>query len=138
MAKKNNTKGTEANLEWTDETTLVGIPTIAFLPPKNFYFKVLEDKHKITIPKSGAYKDLDSDFFNKKDGDFVILNDDASVCYLSTITKVLFALNKYPELEHNQLFCPLALVFNDNSIDIFGQIICMLQPPQGMTVDDEY
>lgn len=133
MSKKKEFDGEK--IDWSEETTLVGIPTLALLPPKNFYFKVLEDKHKITIPKSGTYVDLDKDFFTKEDGDFVILNKDNSVCYISEITKILFGSNQYPELEYNQMFCPIALVFNDTTIDIFGQIICMLQPPQGMVVE---
>ena len=133
MSKK--TKFGGEKLDWSEETTLVGIPTLAFLPPKNFYFKVLEDRHKITVPKAGSYTDLDTDFFSKDDGDFVILDKDTSVCHISIITKILFGSNKYPELEYNQLFCPIALVFNDDTIDIFGQIICMLQPPQGMAAE---
>lgn len=125
--------GSEKTVNWSKEQTIVGIPTLAFLPSKNFYFKVQKDKHKITIPKSGAYKDLNKDYFSDEDGDFVILNDDNSVCYLSVITKILFASDKYPELKYNELFCPLALSFNDNTIDIFGQIISMLEPPAGET-----
>jgi hypothetical protein len=127
--------GGEKELNWSKEQTIVGIPTLALLPSKNFYFKVQKAKHKITIPKSGLYKDLNEDYFSEDDGDFVVFDEKNSVCYLSVITKVLFALDKYPELKYNELFCPLAISFNDTTIDIFGQIISMLEPPEGDVVD---
>ena len=124
------------SINWSKEQTIVGIPTLALLPSKDFYFKVNKDKHKITIPKSGKYKDLDKDYFSDEDGDFVVIDENNSVCYLSLITKILFATNKYPSLKYNELFCPLALSINDKTIDIFGQTITMLEPPEGKVADE--
>lgn len=126
MAKKEE-------LNWSEEVTLVGIPTMALLPSKNFYFKVLEDKHKITIPKSGKYKDLDKDFFDEDSGEFMIANADC--VNISAITKVLFGCSKYPALKDNELFCPISIIINKTTVDIFGQVVEMLEAPEGMIVD---
>ena len=120
-------------VNWSEETTLVGIPTMALLPSKNFYFKVLNDKHKFTIPNSGNFYDLDPDFFDQDSGSFEIIGKD--IVNISTITKVLFGAKKYPDLKSNQLFCPISMIINKNTIDIFGQVIEMLEVPEGMVVD---
>lgn len=114
------------------ETALVGIPTMCLLPPKNFYFKVEEEKHKLTIPKKGDYYDLDKDYFEKNDGSFVVVEDD--VVNISIITKVLFGAKKYPSLKSNQLFCPTTMVVNKDTVDIFGQVVEMLDVPTNMVV----
>jgi hypothetical protein len=62
-----------------EDNVLVGIPTMALLPPKNFYFKVKEDRHKITVPKSGKFSDLDKEFYSEADGNFSIVGDDKSL-----------------------------------------------------------
>ena len=123
--------------ETAENNTLVGIPTMAFLPPKNFYFRVKEDTHKITVPKSGTFYELDNDFFNKEDGEFVIINEEKTVVNISVITKILFGMNKYPDLKDNQLFCPISLSINSTTVDIFGQVVEMLEAPEGLTVDKQ-
>lgn len=117
-----------------EEGVLVGIPTMALLPPKNFYFKVKENRHKITIPKSGKFSDLDKEFYSEADGDFSIVGDDPNVINISIITKVLFGTCKYPLLEDNQLFCPISIMINEDTVDIFGQIVDMLEAPLDMTI----
>ena len=121
------------DVDWSKELTLVGIPTMALLPSKNFYFKVLEDKHKITIPKSGEYYDLDPDFFDKDSGSFDIASDNH--VNISAITKVLFGCSKYPDLKENELFCPISIAINKDTVDIFGQVVKMLEVPDGMVVE---
>jgi hypothetical protein len=126
----------ETNVSWSEESTLVGIPTMALMPAKNFYFKVLDAKHKITLKREGAFADLDSDFFSKDDGSFIIVNDDKTVINIANITKVLFGSSKYADLKENQLFCPISVVINKDTVDIFGQVVDMLEPPNGMTVEE--
>ena len=116
----------------TTETTLVGIPTMCLLPPKNFYFSVSEKKHKLTIPKKGNYYDIDKDYFEKDDGSFSIIDNE--VINISAITKVLFGSKQYPDLKSNQLFCPSTMIVNKDTIDIFGQVVEMLETPTGMVV----
>jgi hypothetical protein len=118
-----------------EDNVLVGIPTMALLPPKNFYFKVKEDRHKITVPKSGKFSDLDKEFYSEADGNFSIVGNDPNVINISIITKVLFGTCKYPLLKDNQLFCPISIVVNEDTVDIFGQIVDMLEAPLDMTVD---
>lgn len=120
-------------VEWSEETTLVGIPTMALLPARNFYFKVLNDKYKLTIPKSGDFYKLDKEFFDEDSGLFEIIGKES--VNISTITKVLFGTKSYPDLKHNQLFCPISMVVNGDNVDIFGQVVEMLEAPEGMTVD---
>jgi hypothetical protein len=132
MAKRkpNKNKEIEVSLvEWADPSTQVGTPTMVLLPSRNYYFKILEGNHKITIPRNGTYHELDSSFFSKEDGEFMLFNEENNVMYLPAITKVLFAVKKYPDLERNQLFAPIALVFKENEVDVLGQIIEIMDPP---------
>ena len=109
------------------EQLIVGVPTMGLLPARKYTFKVKEDTHKITIPIRGKLKDLDPDFFNTEEY-FEIVNDDKSIINFVMITKILFASSSYPSLEYNELFCPTRLVINDNTLDIYGQVVVMLNP----------
>jgi hypothetical protein len=90
---------------------------------------VLKGEHKITVPRSGKYSELAPEVFKEEAGEFNLLDEDSSIMYLPAISKVLFAVSKYPDLENNQLFAPIALIFNEDTVDIIGQIIEMLPPP---------
>lgn len=116
-------------VDWSIASTQVGTPTMVLLPARNYHFRILEGEHIITIPRKGTYHELDAKFFAKEDGDFNLLDEVNSLMYLPAITKVLFAVKKYPDLKSNQLFAPLALRFNKDTVDILGQVIEMLQPP---------
>ena len=103
-----------------------GIPTIAFVAANKYNFSVGKEKHKITIPRKGTYKDLDKDFFRMDDGEFEVADLEQGVVNLSSITKVLFGVNKYPNMQSNQIFCPISLTVNDDTVDILGQVVTML------------
>ncbi len=107
----------------------LGTPTMVMLPARNYRFKIVKDKHKITIPRKGKYFDLDSEFFNEESGEFNIFDGRSKVLYMPAISKVLFGVNCYPDLEPAQLFAPIALKFNKDNIEITGQVIEMLPPP---------
>jgi len=109
---------------WIDAQEVVGTPSMVLLPARNYKFKVLKDQYKISIPKRGDYNNIDPEFFDKKSGIFDLLNND--ILYLPSISKVLFATKKYPDLKTNQLFAPISIKFNDNSVDIFGQLLEMI------------
>lgn len=111
-----------------DIGTQVGTPTMVLLPARNYYFKVSEEEYTITIPRSGKYSDIDPEFFKEEEGEFNLYDGRSKIMYMPAITKVLFATKKYPSLDANQLFAPLALVFKKNTVDIVGQIVEMLEP----------
>ena len=117
-------------VDWADEAKQVGTPTIALLPARNYYFKVY-GKHKITIPRKGIYHELDPNFFSEADGEFNLLDEKNAVMYLPAISKILFATAQYPDLKDGELFAPIALKFNKDTVDIYGQIIGMLAPIGG-------
>ncbi len=106
----------------------VGTPTMAFFPARNYHFKVVKNKHTITVPRLGNYHELAPEVFPKDEGDFMLYDDKNSVMYLPSISKVLFAVEKYPDLKNNQLFMPIFLIFDKETVDIVGQIIEMLPP----------
>ena len=106
-----------------------GTPTIALFPARNYHFKVLKGEHKITIPRTGEYHKLDPEFFSEEEGAFMLYDDDSRTMYLPAISKVLFATSKYPDLKGNQLFLPIALIFEEETVDIIGQVIEMMPPP---------
>ena len=107
----------------------VGTPTLCLLPATNYLFKVHRKEYKITIPRKGVYNKIDPDLYTEEDGEFIILDEKSSVMYLPAISKVLFAVKKYPDLKPNQLFAPIALVFKKTVVTIIGQIIEMVEPP---------
>jgi hypothetical protein len=132
MAKVKNKKIGETRItlnEWSMDGAKVGTPTMVMFPPKNFHFRVSKKEHKITIPRSGNYYKIAPEVFTEEDGDFMVYDEENSVIYLPSITKILFAVGKYPALESNQLFAPIALLINKDTVDIIGQIVEML-PPQ--------
>jgi hypothetical protein len=116
-------------MDWAIGKSNFGTPTMVLLPARNYHFKVLKQEHKITLPRTGKYMDIAPEVFKEEDGDFMLYDEESKVMYLPAITKVLFAVSKYPELENNQLFAPIALIFNDNEVDIIGQVVEMLPPP---------
>lgn len=113
----------------SEEDINVGTPTMALLPATNYLFKVHKKEHKITIPRKGVYSEIDPEMYTKEDGEFMLLDEKSSVMYLPAISKVLFAVKKYPKLKPNELFAPIALVFKKKTVTIIAQIIEMVEPP---------
>jgi len=105
-----------------------GTPPMVMFPPRNFQFSVSKKEHKITIPRKGNYHKLAPGLFPEEAGDFMIYDEENAVMYMPSITKVLFAVKKYPDLASNQLFAPIALLFNEDTVDIIGQVIDMVPP----------
>lgn len=127
MAKK-KTKRSKKSDSHIDVDVHVGTPTLALLPATNYVFKVHKKEYKITVPREGKYCEIDPDMFEEEDGEFMLLDEKSKVMYIPAISKVLFAVNKYPKLKTNQLFAPLAFVFKKDEVDIIGQIVEMLDP----------
>lgn len=107
-------------------TTIEGTPTMVLLPARNFRFKVLAEEYTITIPRSGNYYEMAPEVFKPEDGEYMLYDEENAVMYLPSITKVLFATQKYPDLEDNQLFAPIALVLDEDTVSIVGQVIEIL------------
>jgi hypothetical protein len=136
MAKKKNVKNKNTKVSLTDYSegnTHVGTPTMILLPAKNYHFKVLKKEHKITLPREGIYNELDPETYKKADGEFLLLDENSNILYLPAISKVLFATKSYPDLKSNQLFAPIAMIFGEKEVDIIGQVIEMLAPPESTT-----
>ncbi len=103
---------------------LLGIPTLALLPAKQFKFKVSDDKYMFKIPNKGLYKEIDSEFFADDEATFEVYSD--NIVNISVITKILFATRQYPALEDNQLFCPINFSLDGEEVKIYGQVVTML------------
>jgi hypothetical protein len=109
-----------------DYVKVNGVPGTMLLPAREYKFKVFHGNVVITIPRKGAYIDLDPDFFTDKDGSFHFLEKDTF--FLPSLTKVLFACNKYPDLKDNQAFVIVGLrVVDDVVIEIIGNVIEFLE-----------
>ena len=106
------------------EDIMYAMPTLSMLPANNYRIHVGDDTYSMRVPCKGTYLSLDPEFFSEDDGDFVIF--DNSTLNVSTITKVLFGLKKYPDLADNQLFCPINFVIDNDTIVITGKIVTML------------
>lgn len=118
------------------DKTVIGTPPLLFLPAKNYKFNVNDENYIIRVPRKGNYKDLDPNFFTEEDGSFNILDVDTNTLYLPSITKVLFACNKYPYLEDNQFFVPYVINFDEEEVLITGQIISLFIEEE-VVVDDK-
>jgi hypothetical protein len=132
MVKKVNKKveidNTTDLVGWAQGNIQVGTPSMGLLPAKNYPFSILEENHLIEIPRSGTYHDLDPLFFAKEDGEFNLFDGKSKVMYLPAISKVLFAVSKYPDLKANQIFVPITLKFKRNTVEIVGHVIEMIPP----------
>ena len=135
MAKKKNVKpktkevATDLN-EWTMADAQVGTPTMVMFPARNFHFRVAKNEHEIVIPRKGNYHEIAPEVFSEEEGDFMVYDEENAVMYLPAITKILFAVEKYPDLAANQLFAPVALLFDEEEVHIIGQVVEMLPPPR--------
>ena len=110
-------------------TDAIGTPTAMLLPARNYKFRVFDDHYSITVPRKGVYAELD-ELFDEDDGEFNLLeynkDDRSHVLYMPALSKVLFATAQYPDLEDNQSFTPIALIFRRNEVEIVGNIIEMV------------
>jgi len=110
---------------------VVGTPTMMLLPARNYTFKVFEQDHSIIIPRKGKYKDFDDKLFTEEDGEFNIMDyvskETGNVLFVPSLSKVLFATAKYPELQDDQAFIPVAILIRDEEVEIIGNIIQMLK-----------
>lgn len=108
-----------------EEQYVQGTPSFVLMPAKNYTFKVSKEHYSITIPKSGKYVDIAPEIFTEEDGEFDILANDT--LYLPSVTKVLFATRKYPDLAFNQFFAPYLIEVDDSGdITIIGQVLDMM------------
>jgi len=98
-----------------------GVPTMLMLPARNYKFRIVLDECEIRIPREGNYHTLCPDYFPEEAGEFRILDENA--VYLPSLTKVLFAVGKYPELPTNQAFAPIAIVIDKEDAVIIGQVL---------------
>ncbi len=103
---------------------LNGIPSMALLPAKQFSFKVSTDRYMFKFPNKGKFSDIDSEFFAEDETEFEVYTE--GNVNVSVITKLLFATKQYPELEPNQLFCPINFKIEDNEVTMYGQVVTML------------
>jgi hypothetical protein len=120
-------------VDWAEGQAQVGTMSMVLLPSRNYPFKVSNQVHKITLTRKGTYHEIDPDFFSEEDGAFNLYDEKSKVFYLPAISKVLYAEKKYPDLKDNQLFAPIYVVIKDDTVDIFGQVIDLLEPRQFIT-----
>jgi len=120
------TKKKVVKSEWSDPQA--GTPTMVMFPARNFQFRVSKEEYTITIPRKGNYAEIAPEIFSEEDGDFMVFDEDNAVIYLPSLTKILFAVEKYPALKNNQLFAPIALLLEDDEVRIVGQIVEILPP----------
>lgn len=109
----------------------VGMPSMLLMPAGNYYFKIIEDRCEIIIPRKGIYADLVDEAARasfEAEGSFNLYDDVNKVLYLANITKVLFATRLYPDLTEKQAFVPVFLLFEekDDAVVIGGQVIEVL------------
>jgi hypothetical protein len=109
-----------------EDRYIKGTPPMLMLPAKNYVFKDNSKIFEITLPIKGSYHDLDPTFFPEDAGNFNVFDEEAGTIYLPVITKILFAISKYPELEFNQFFIILSLQLKDEEIILKAQVLDMM------------
>jgi len=97
-----------------------GVPSLSLLPLANVNFVVVKNI-SFSIPRKGNYHNLSPEIFDEVHGDFDILDND--ILYLPSITKVLLAVNRYPDLTQSQIFTPLSFEFTDDEVIISGSVL---------------
>lgn len=103
-----------------------GTPSMVLLPARNYVFRVSNENYVIEIPRKGAYTEVAPEIFNKADGEFNIYDDQSGILYMPSITKVLFAASKYPDLKSTELFVPYVVKFTEDTVTIVGSVVEML------------
>ena len=103
-----------------------GTPSMVLLPARNYVFRVSNENYVIEIPRKGAYTEVAPEIFNKADGEFNIYDDQSGILYMPSITKVLFAASKYPDLKSTELFVPYVIKFTEDTVTIVGSVVEML------------
>ena len=103
---------------------LQGMPSMALLPAKQFAFNVSADRYMFKFPNKGKFSDIDSEFFGGDASEFEVCSE--GNVNISIVTKLLFATKQYPELEPNQLFCPINFTVEEDEVTMYGQVVTML------------
>ncbi len=104
----------------------IGTPPAVLFPARNYKFKIINDNVTINISRTGSYVDLAPEIFTEEDGTFNLFDEGNNTLYTPSVTKVLFAEHKYPDMEANQLFVLIAFRIKEDSVDVVGQIIEVL------------
>lgn len=112
------------NIKEDVNETLQGIPTLALIPANKFSFTVSADKYMYKVPNKGKFNEIDEEFFAEDDSEYEIYSE--GNVNISIMTKVLFATHQYPDLEPNQLFCPINFALEGEDLVMYGQIVTML------------
>lgn len=122
-------KDKDTKIESDAPVEVVGTPTLMLLPARNYKFKVHTEDYVVKLPRKGTYVELDNKIFSNEDGEFDFLQyseeDDSYIVYLPTLSKVLFAVSKYPDLNELQAFTPIALKINKDEVEVVGNVIEM-------------
>jgi hypothetical protein len=109
------------------EKLVQGTPPLSLFPAKNYVFKVSDEHYVIRIPRKGNYHELAPDIFDEAAGEFNVFDEQTGIMFLPSISKILFATKKYPDLKFNQFFVPYSLFFEgDDEVLISGQVVDMM------------
>lgn len=103
-----------------------GTPPPICLPAKNYIFKLDGNHYMIEIPRKGTYHELAPELFTEEDGEFNIFDEESKILYMPAVTKVLFAMSKYPDLNFNQFFVPYSYKFEEDKVVIVGQVVDLI------------
>lgn len=107
-----------------EQEVFKGLPTLSLLPLVNTDFKVIKTV-QFNIPKKGVYNELSPEIFLEDSGEFNLFDNDT--LYLPSITKVLLAIGKYPELKQNQIFTIASLEVDKEVVIVTGSILEILK-----------
>lgn len=133
MSKKKTTQDTSKFFNDLKSITVVGTPTLIFLPARNYKFKVYEQAFSVTLPKEGKYFDIDPEFIKDQSAEFNLLQEFAGEkgkeirISIADISRVLFVTEQYPDLKDGQAFAPIGLIVRDNEVEVVGNIIEMIK-----------
>lgn len=116
----------------TEAPIIKGQPGIVILPAKMYTMKTIVKSHVFSIPMVGKFSELYPDFYeltgkSTETDDFKVVFDfDGKLCIASVAAvEVLFAAEKYPALEDNQVFSISDFVMDEknNVLHITGAVL---------------
>ncbi len=100
-----------------EEKIVVGMPSANFLPLAKYKFKHLTGLASLTVPVRGTFPE-DSGF----KGEFDICPS-VGIILFGTLTQVMLALGKYPNLEEGQRFILSGLELDGENILVIGRVV---------------
>lgn len=119
-----------------EEVYIKGLPSLLFMQAVDYTMSHDANNYVLEIPRKGSYKDIAPEYFKDEDGEFNVFDDEKKVLYIPSLTKILLACNKYPQLDSNQVAVPITIKLLEDKIEIVYNVLSMVNVIDGDYEDE--